>query len=113
MNLQESDESKIIENEISMMKFESDEVCEEIILLKLSLSRFVEICYFCFYSFRGAVPKYFDIIVIKQFGFPYFWVFCLSLCPSLNNTVISDFETTSFCVTGRKSKLFIQSISKF
>jgi hypothetical protein len=42
MNSQGCAESGMIENDISMMKFENDEVCEEIILLKLSLSRFVE-----------------------------------------------------------------------
>jgi hypothetical protein len=94
---QGSDESRMIENAISMRKFESDEVCEQIILLKLSSSGFGEFCYFCFYCFGGSILKYFDIIVINKFTFPYFCVFCSSLCLWLNNTVIFNFETKSFC----------------
>jgi hypothetical protein len=92
----------MIENEISMMNFENDEVCKEIILLKLSLSRFVEI----FYFFGGSILKYLDIIVTKEFTFPYFCVFCSSLCPSLNNTVICDFEKKYFCLKGTNFKTF-------
>jgi hypothetical protein len=94
----------MIENEISMMKFENGEVCEEIIFLKLGLSPFVEICYF--YCFGGSILQYFDIIVIKEFTFPCFCGFCSSFCPSLNNTVISHFQKTSFCHKGTKVSIF-------
>jgi hypothetical protein len=89
MNPQGSDESRIIQNEISMMKLESDGACEQIILLKLTLSRFAEICYF--FCFGEAILKYFDVIVIKKLTFLYFCVFCSNLYSSLNNTVISNF----------------------
>jgi hypothetical protein len=92
----------MIESEISMMKFENDEVCEEMILLKLSLSRSVEI----FDFFGGLILKYFDLIIIQEFIFPYFCVFCSSLCRSQNNTVICNFETKSFCQKGTKVKTF-------
>jgi hypothetical protein len=95
MNPQGYDESRMIENELSMMKFESDDVCEQIILLKLSLSRFGE-----------SILKYFHIIVIKEFTFPYFCVFCSSLCPSLKNTTICDFHTKCFHQTGTIFKTF-------
>jgi hypothetical protein len=100
MNSQGCDESRMIENDISMMRFENDEVCEEIILLKLSLSRFVEGFYLCFYCFGGSIPKHFDLMVIKELTFPYFCVFFSHLCPSLNNIVIYNFETNSFCRMG-------------
>jgi hypothetical protein len=94
--------TNLIENETSMIQFENDEGCEDLILLKLSLSRFVEI----FDFFGGSVLKYFDIIVIKKFTFRYFCVFGSSLCPSLNNTVICNFETKSFCQKETKVKTF-------
>jgi hypothetical protein len=96
----------MIENDISMMKFENDEICEEIILLKLSLSRFVRIFHFYFYCFRGSILKYFDLIVIKGFTFPSFCVFCSSLCPSLNNTMIFNLEKKNFYQKGTKIESF-------